>query len=103
MHSPLKGTGTIWKRLDLAGINWVIYGGESGKDHRPEDMQWARDMRDRCSQAGVAFFHKQSADSYAERGIELDGEIIREYPAKAEAMNRGSCKAVRHGQPTRSK
>lgn len=66
--------------LDLDGIDWVIYGGESGADFRPEDKNWARSMRARCEKAGVAFFHKQSAAWRTEIGIELDGEIVREYP-----------------------
>lgn len=67
-------------KLNLAHIEWVIYGGESGPGHRPEDKQWARDMHGRCSAAGVAFFHKQSAGHRTEMGIELDGRIVREYP-----------------------
>lgn len=69
--------------LDLAGLHWIIYGGESGPGYRPEDKQWARDMRDRCRDAGVAFYHKQSAAPRTEMGIDLDGEIIREYPRQA--------------------
>ncbi|MGD9632552.1 MAG: DUF5131 family protein [Pirellulales bacterium] len=69
-------------QLDLAGIDWVIYGGESGPQRRPEDKQWARDMRDRCwaQDPAVAFFHKQSAGIRTEMGIELDGKIVREFP-----------------------
>ena len=67
-------------QLNLDGIDWVIYGGESGAKRRPEDKQWARDMRDRCHERDIAFFHKQSAGYRTEMGIELDGKIIREYP-----------------------
>jgi protein gp37 len=70
-------------RLDLDGLDWIIYGGESGPGYRPEDKQWARDMRDRCQANGVAFFHKQSAAPRTEQGIELDGEIVREYPSSS--------------------
>lgn len=66
--------------LDITGIDWVIYGGESGSGFRPEDKQWARDMRDKCRESGAAFFHKQSAAYRTEMGIELDGEIIRQFP-----------------------
>jgi len=34
--------------LDLAGIAWVIAGGESGPGARPMDASWARDGRGRC-------------------------------------------------------
>lgn len=74
--------GPLAYRCSLAGIGWVIYGGESGAGYRPEDKQWARDMRDMCRRDGVAFFHKQSAAFRTEQGIELDGQIIREYPGQ---------------------
>lgn len=67
-------------QLDLVGIHWVIYGGESGPGRRPENKQWARDMRSRCAANGIAFFHKQSSGHRTEMGIELDGEIVREFP-----------------------
>ncbi len=62
-------------------INWVIIGGESGHGYRPMETQWARDLVAQCRRAGVAPFFKQSAAPRTEMGIELDGEIIREYPA----------------------
>lgn len=66
--------------LDLQGIDWVIYGGESGPGHRPHDLAWPRGMRGKCSAERIAFFYKQSAAYRTEMGIELDGEIVREYP-----------------------
>lgn len=70
-------------RLDLTGLDWVIYGGESGPGYRDHDVQWARDLRTRCDARGVAFFFKQSPAPRTEMGIELDGEIVRAYPAQA--------------------
>jgi protein gp37 len=66
--------------LDLTGLDWVIYGGESGPGYRPENKDWAREMHRKCSASGVAFFHKQSAGHRTEMGIELDGKIVREFP-----------------------
>lgn len=66
--------------LDLSGLHWLIYGGESGPGFRDHDIQWARDIRSRCNAAGVAFFYKQSPAYRTELGIELDGEIVRAYP-----------------------
>jgi protein gp37 len=40
-------------------LDWVIVGGESGPKARPMHPQWARDIRDQCKAAGVAFFFKQ--------------------------------------------
>lgn len=67
--------------VDLGGIGWVIYGGESGPKYRQHDVQWARDIRDQCDGAGIPFFYKQSPGIRTEMGIELDGEMVREYPA----------------------
>lgn len=72
--------GPIAHAADLRNIDWMIYGGESGNHYRPEDKQWARDIMALCRTTGTAFFHKQSAARFTERGIELDGKIVREYP-----------------------
>jgi len=45
--------------LDLACIDWLIAGGESGRQHRPVKAEWIRGLRDRCQAEGVAFFFKQ--------------------------------------------
>lgn len=44
---------------DVASLDWVIVGGESGADARPMKLQWARSLRDQCQAAGTAFFFKQ--------------------------------------------
>jgi protein gp37 len=44
--------------LDLAGIDWVIVGGESGSGFRPLDLDWVRDLRDRCLERNVRLFLK---------------------------------------------
>lgn len=66
--------------LDLAGIDWLIYGGESGPDRRPDNPQWARDIRDRCRNAGTAFFYKQASGPRPGMFDQLDGGRIQEYP-----------------------
>ena len=47
------------KDIDLAGISWVIVGGESGPKARPMKASWVRDIRDTCERNGVPFFFKQ--------------------------------------------
>lgn len=48
--------------LDLAGIDWLIVGCESGPRARPMNLDWARELRDRCAATGTAFFVKQLPD-----------------------------------------
>jgi len=70
--------------LDLAGIGWVITGGESGPRARPLDPQWVRDIRDICVQAQVPFFHKQwGGRTPKEGGRLLDGLTWDEMPQVA--------------------
>lgn len=57
-------------RLDLDGIDWVIVGGESGPGARPMRTDWARDIRDQCETASVAFFFKQWG-AHDENGIRV--------------------------------
>lgn len=49
----------FWTPGIQPGIHWVIAGGESGHGARPMRLDWARDLRDQCQLAGVAFFFKQ--------------------------------------------
>lgn len=51
---PLPGQGPY-----VAGIDWVIVGGESGPHARPFNIAWARDVIAQCKDAGVACFVKQ--------------------------------------------
>lgn len=66
--------------LNLEGVDWVIYGGESGPGFRPHDLAWPRAMRAKCDREGVAFFFKQSSAFRTEMGTTLDGETVRKYP-----------------------
>lgn len=67
--------------LDLEGIDWLIVGGESGPRHRPIDPHWVRDLRDRATSRGVAFFFKQwGGRSPKAGGRTLDGRTWNEYP-----------------------
>jgi protein gp37 len=68
-------------RLDLAGIHWVIVGGESGPRPRPMDAAWVREVRDQCVPAGVPFFFKQwGGFRPTQRGRTLDGQLWDEFP-----------------------
>jgi protein gp37 len=45
--------------LDLTGIDWVIVGGESGKNARPMHPNWVRNIQRQCQEQNVPFFFKQ--------------------------------------------
>jgi len=74
----LEDVGT----LDLAGIDWVIVGGESGRGARPMRPEWARSVRDQCRAARVPFFFKQWGGIWKKRaGRVLDGRTWDQLPA----------------------
>lgn len=59
LWADLKGRHLDAASRGLRGIDWVICGGESGHGARPMHPDWARSLRDQCTEAGVAFFFKQ--------------------------------------------
>jgi len=88
--------------LDLAGIEWVIVGGESGLhlrdavvrgerglseptargwSPRSDRVDWVRDLRDQCGRSNVPFFFKQWGGVLPHSaGDLLDGVVHHEYP-----------------------
>jgi protein gp37 len=67
--------------LNLAGIDWVIVGGESGPRSRPIAEDWVTDIRDQCRRAGVPFFFKQWGGTNKKKaGRLLDGRTWDELP-----------------------
>jgi protein gp37 len=70
-------------KLELEGIHWVISGGESGPRRRRIDPEWVISIRDQCSSARVAFFHKQWGGLTPKAGgRELEGRTWDELPIK---------------------
>lgn len=101
--------------LDLAGIGWVIAGGESGRSRiRKPEPGWFRSLRDQCQGGEIPFFFKQWGDwSFnpltAEHGLAkaksmeeeigdadshggalLDGRLWREMPEEMAEVLRNS-------------
>jgi protein gp37 len=69
--------------IDLAGISWVIAGGESGPGARPMHPDWVRSLRDRCACSGTAFFFKQwGGTRKGKAGRLLDGRTHDEVPPR---------------------
>lgn len=71
--------------LDLAEIDWVIVGGESGPGARPMNEEWVLEIRDRCVAAGVPFFFKQWGGPAKKRtGRVLGGRTWNEMPVASQ-------------------
>lgn len=68
--------------LKLAGIDWVIVGGESGPGARPIQEEWVTNIRDQCVQSNVPFFFKQwGGINKKKTGRNLQGRTWNELPA----------------------
>jgi protein gp37 len=77
--------------INLGGIHWVIAGGESGPNYRPMEPRWAREIRDACRDADVAFFFKQwGGRTPKSLGRTLDGQLWEEMPPATAVPSRGS-------------
>ena len=62
-------------------INWVIVGGESGKENRHMNPVWARDILEQCQESNTAFFMKQmSGNTKALREAIPEDLQIYEFP-----------------------
>ena len=72
----------------MAGINWVIVGGESGPGARKLDESWVRSLRDQCIAASVPFFFKQwGGVRKNQTGRVLDGQTHNEFPTYVKNQN----------------
>jgi len=83
--------------LNLASIDWVIVGGESGPKARPIKKEWIDFIQSSCRNQNVPFFFKQwgkpqfnhdlndptmhkDHPMHAKGGCQLNGEVYREMP-----------------------
>jgi protein gp37 len=83
--------------LDLAGIDWVIVGGESGPRARIMKIEWARDVYTQCRAGHVPFFMKQDSGLYPGRQGRIPADLwIREFPAMVDKLHPGAGARDRH-------
>lgn len=75
-------------QLELTGIDWIIVGGESGRQARPMKEEWVMSIKRQVDAAGKAFFFKQwgtwgsdgvKRDKH-KNGKKLDGKICQAMP-----------------------
>lgn len=69
-------------KLNIDKIDWIIYGGESGSGFRDHDINWAREMKNKCAKENVAFYYKQSPAFKTGQCDNIDGEIIKQFPIR---------------------
>ena len=70
--------------INLAGINLVIIGGESGAGFRPMRLEWAENVIRQCREQGVSVFFKQHGGTSSDAGgCLLNGIEIKEWPIAA--------------------
>ncbi|MEG0367163.1 MAG: phage Gp37/Gp68 family protein [Coprobacillus sp.] len=66
---------------DFDGISWIVVGGESGANSRPVDIEWIREIRDKCQALKIPFFFKQWGGwNKKKNGHILDGKEYKEMP-----------------------
>mgnify|MGYP006344323607 CR=1 FL=1 len=74
--------------LDFSNIDWIIVGGESGRNARPMKEEWAVNIQRQVEEQGKAFFFKQwgtwGSDGVKRNkhanGKKLNGKIYHELP-----------------------
>ncbi len=86
------------RRLPLAGIDWVIVGGESGPGARPMDPAWVAEIKDQCERRHVPFFFKQWGGVNKKRtGRELEGKTWDGMPEKQQCIKPAQTFSTRSG------
>lgn len=67
--------------IDKNAPDWIIVGGESGRNARPMDLDWARSLRRQSSELGRVFNFKQVGGRGADKGGHaLDGQTYFDRP-----------------------
>ena len=67
--------------LDLANIDWVIVGGESGPKARPIKTEWILEIKEQCLKTNIPFFFKQwGGRNKKKNGRLLEGKIWEQLP-----------------------
>jgi protein gp37 len=67
--------------LNLQNIDWVIVGGESGRNPRPIKEEWVLNIQEQCRNQSVAFYFKQwGGTNKKKNGRLLQGKTYSEMP-----------------------
>src|SRR5690606_25242944 len=88
--------------IDLARIDWVIVGGESGPRARPMREEWVLSIRDQCRRLQVPFFFKQWGGTRKHAtGRTLRGRLYDEFPRADNRRSRATSRLERSGKRVR--
>ena len=82
--------------INLAGIDWVIVGGESGRGARPMKPEWVVEFRDQCQRARCRVL-LQAVGRRSEgrsRAVMLNGRRYDEFPGSFRETGPGCCDLV---------
>ncbi len=70
--------------IDLGGIDWVVIGGESGKQARQMNPEWVRNIVRQCRKSSIPVFVKQMGSCFGNQHHDIErfpkDLQIREYP-----------------------
>jgi protein gp37 len=84
-YEPALGriTMRLQARLGIAP-DWLIFGGETGNEPRPMEMEWAENIKAECEEFGVAFFMKQVSARTPKQAAALIPAhlLVREFPTQ---------------------
>lgn len=76
------GCSSACMQRESSGLDWLIWGGESGAGARRMDLHWARSLTEQCRAAGVACFGKQLGSLWGrESGGGGKGGLPEQWPA----------------------
>lgn len=80
-YEPALGPLSI---RDYPGLrpHWLIFGGETGSNPRPMQLEWAANIKRECEEFGVAFFMKQMSARTPGKAAELIPAelLLRQFP-----------------------
>lgn len=80
IYSSLRGVKTLWDTKHLMAeeninkLDWVICGGESGKEARPLHPDLVRSLKKQCEEESASFFFKQWGEYIEESQITNDAQ-----------------------------
>jgi protein gp37 len=73
------------RELNLSEIDWVIAGGESGRNARPMKEEWVQNILEQCENTETPFFFKQwGGFNKKKHGRLLNGQTYDEWPSYAQ-------------------